>query len=168
MIIERFRMSYRYTVRVGYSLLILSLLTPFNVMIQTISADNVTIGLLSPLMQYIWYSSYPASVAFSLFGLAYFPYYGFSMYIAWLAYNTARNQHLERSKYAWRVALVIIIQIVVMIIIPPFSGSPRPLNIPLPIVGVLALLLTKYTVRELTSPWEKQGLLSESTPSDSP
>ena len=160
-------MSFRYTVRVGYSLLILSLLTPFNVMIQAIALDNVTIGLLAPLWQYMLYSSYPASFVVSPFALAYFPYYGFSVYIAWLAYNTARNQQLERSRYAWRIVLVIILQVVVMILIPPFSGSPQPRNIPLPIVGVIALLLTKYTVRELTGPWEKQDALSESAPSDS-
>jgi hypothetical protein len=136
-------------------------------MIQTITAGDVTIGLLAPLWQYIWNSSYPASFVFSPFALAYFPYYGFSVYIAWLAYNTARNQQLERSKYAWRIVLVIILQVVVMILIPPFSGSPQPRNIPLPIVGVIALLLTKHTVRELTSPWEKQGALSESASSDS-
>ncbi len=161
-------MSFRYTVRVGYSLLILSLLTPFNIMIQSITAGDVTIGLLAPLFQYIWDSSYPASFAFSPFGLMFFPYYGFSLYIAWLAYSTARNQQLERSKYAWRIVLVIVIQVVVMILIPPFSGSPQPRNIPLPIVGVLALLLTRLTVREITSPWEKQGALSESPSSDSP
>lgn len=155
-------MSFRYTVRVGYSLLILSLLTPFNIMVQSVTVDNVTIGLLAPLWQYIWYISYPAYFVFSPYGLVFFPYYGFSLYIAWLAYSTARNQNLERSKYAWRIVLVIVFQVLVMILIPPSSGDPRPLNIPLPIVGVLALLLTRITVRELTSPWEKHGDLSES------
>ena len=161
-------MSFRYTSRVGYSLLILTLLTPFNVMIQAITAEDVRIGLLAPLWQYIWNGSYPASFAFSPTALLYVPYYGFSVYVAWLAYTTGRNQHLERRTYTWRIALVTIIQVVVMILIPPFSGSPQPQNIPLPIVGVLALLLTKYTVRELTSPWEKQGVLSESELFESP
>ncbi len=152
-------MDFRYTARVGYFLLILSLLTPFNVMMQFVTADNITIGLLAPMWQYTRNSGFPATFAFSPFGLLFFPYYGFSVYIAWLAYNTARNQHLERSKYAWRIAAAIALQIVVLIIIPPVSGSPRPINIPLPIVGVIALLLTRQTVRELTSPWEDHTAL---------
>ncbi|MHA2026804.1 MAG: hypothetical protein ACW98U_12965 [Candidatus Thorarchaeota archaeon] len=160
-------MSFRYTVRVGYSLLILSLLTPFNVMIQAVTLDNVSIVLLAPLWQYIWHSLYPASFVLSPFALLYFPYYGLSVYVAWLAYDTSRKQHLERSKYAWRIVLAILVQIVITIIIPPYSGSPQPQNISLPIVGLVALLLTKQTVRELTSPWEKQGALSESKPFDS-
>jgi hypothetical protein len=155
-------MSFRYTVRVGYSLLILSLLTPFSVMIQSIAVDEVTSVFSAPLWQYIWYSSYPASIAFSPYGLLFFPYYGLSMYIAWLAFNTARRQNMERKQYAWRIAITIALQVAVMLIIPPFSGSPPPINIPLPIVGTVALLLTTYTVKELTSPWEDQEPFSES------
>lgn len=155
-------MSFRYTVRVGYSLFILTLLTPFSTMIQPITVDEVTIGLLAPLWQYIWHSSLPVTFAFSPYGLLYFPYYGLSVYLAWLAYNTARNQNLERKQYAWRIAITIALQIAVILIIPPFSGSPPPINIPLPVVGIVALLLTTYTVKELTSPWEDQEPFSES------
>ncbi|MHA2064217.1 MAG: hypothetical protein ACXABY_07540 [Candidatus Thorarchaeota archaeon] len=155
-------MSFRYTARVGYSLFILTLLTPFNAMIMAITVDNVTVGLLAPLWQYIWHSTYPATIAFSPFGLVLFPYYGLSVYIAWLAYNISRNQSMERKQYAWRIAITIALQVAVMIIIPPFSGDPRPLNIPLPLVGIIALFLTRYTVKELTSPWEDQEALFES------
>ena len=155
-------MSFRYTVRVGYFLLILTLLTPFNVMIQAVTEENTTIGLLAPFCQYIWYSSFPVHFVFSSFGLLFFPYYGLSVYLAWLAYNTARKQNLERRQYAWRLAITIALQVAIILIIPPVSGFPRPLNIPLPIVGVIALLLTRYTVKELTGPWEDQEDLFKS------
>ncbi|MHA2353674.1 MAG: hypothetical protein ACXADC_00710 [Candidatus Thorarchaeota archaeon] len=131
-------------------------------MVQSIALDEVVILLSAPLWQYIWYTTFPSSFAFSPYGLVYIPYYGLSVYLAWLAYNTARKQNIERKQYAWRTAITIALQVVVILLIPPFSGSPQPLNIPLPIVGIVALLLTKQTVKELTSPWEEQEDLFES------
>ncbi|MFW9802646.1 MAG: hypothetical protein ACFFFC_08350 [Candidatus Thorarchaeota archaeon] len=155
-------MSFRYTVRVGYFLLVLTLLSPFSAMIQAITEDNTTIVLLAPLWQYIWHSTLPVYFVFSPYGLLYFPYYGLSVYISWVAYNTARRQNIERKQYAWRLVIIIALQIAVILLIPPFSGDPQPVNIPLPIMGVLGLLLTNYTVRKLTSPWENQEVFSES------
>ncbi len=149
-------MVFRYTERVGYAVFILNLLAPFTTMIQPLPSDEVTVVVSAPLWQYRWYSAFPPSFAVSPFGLLFFPYYGPIVYVAWLAYNTSRRQHLERRQYAWRIVAALAIQVAIVIVIPPFSGDPPPVNLPLPIVGVLALLLTRFTVKELTGPWEGQ------------
>lgn len=159
-------MEFRYTEKIGYFLLALSFLTPFNAMIQVISSNDVTVMLLAPLWQYMWFSAAPIALVVAPFGLFYFFYYGFSVYIAKVAYDVARTQHLDRFHYAQRIVLIVILQLVVMIIIPASSGSPPPVNIPLPIVGVLALLLTRFVVKEVTEPWESQDAFPEKDQSE--
>ncbi|MFW9799082.1 MAG: hypothetical protein ACFFD9_01475 [Candidatus Thorarchaeota archaeon] len=149
-------MTFRYSERVGYTIFILNLLAPFTAMIQPLPSDEVIVVVSAPLWQYRWYSAYPPSFALSPFGLLFFPYYGPIVYVAWLAYNTSRKQHLEPRQYAWRIVAALAIQIALIIVIPPSSGDPQPVNLPLPIVGVLALFLTRFTVKELAGPWEVQ------------
>jgi len=41
------------------------------------------------------------------------------------------------------------------ILVPPVSGTPQPIVMPITIVGVLALLFGKWIIPELTSPWDE-------------
>ncbi|MCK5151783.1 MAG: hypothetical protein KAQ65_08080 [Candidatus Thorarchaeota archaeon] len=150
-------MGFWFTEKVAYLLLVLSLILPFTIMYQYISADTYTIVSNAALWQFIFSTPDHLSFAVNPFGLIYFMYYGPSVYIAKVAYDAAKKGNWTRYDYAIRLVIVLVIQVAIMVIIPPFSGYPPPINIPLPIPGIIALLLTRLTVREITEVWEKEG-----------
>ncbi len=149
-------MTFWHTEKVGYALLVVCLVTPFNVMIQIVSAEDVMVVMWAPLWQYVWSSMHDASFAVSPFGLFFIIWFWPSVYAAKIAYDAAKTQKLSRYQYAKRVVLLLAIQLLIAAFLPMSSGTPTPTNLPLPITGVVALLLTKFTVPELTSPWDEQ------------
>ncbi len=72
-----------------------------------------------------------------------------------MAYDAAKKGTWTRYDYVVRAVIVVIIQVAFSVIIPPVSGYPPPLNIPLPIPGIIAIILTKRTVKEVTEVWEE-------------
>ena len=124
-------------------------------MLQIISEESYTIMLMSALWQYIVSTPDYVNFAVSPFALIYFLWYGPSVYIAKMAYDATKKGTWMRHDYAVRIVMVIVLQIVIMLIIPPSSGSPPVTNIPLPIAGIIALLLTRLTVKEPTKVWDE-------------
>ena len=111
---------------------------------------------MAPLWFYTFYAPDILNLGFYPFGLIYIIWYGPSLYIIKLAYDAAKKGGWTRYDYAIRIIIVVAIQVAIGLIIPPVSGSPPPINIPLPIVGVVALLLTKLTFKEVTEVWEEE------------
>jgi hypothetical protein len=83
------------------------------------------------------------------------------VYIAKLAYDAAKKRNWVRYDYAIRIVIVIVVQVAIGLIIPPVSGYPPPLNIPLPLPGIVALLLTKLTVTEVTEVWDEEPSVTD-------
>jgi hypothetical protein len=150
-------MIFRYTEKVSYLLLAITFASPFYVMVQVVSPEDIHLVFLAPLWQYIWFTGYDASFNVSPVALIYVFWYWPGLYITKLAYDTTKTQNRERYDYAQRIVLLMILQIIFTLVIPPAGGSPPPMNIPLPIVAVVALLLIRVTVSRLESPWEGQG-----------
>ncbi|MHA1961193.1 MAG: hypothetical protein ACW99U_13270 [Candidatus Thorarchaeota archaeon] len=149
-------MPIRYTEKVSYILLAVTLLSPFYVMIQFVSPDNVPLVFLAPLWQYFWSTNFGGAFNPTPFALVYVFWYWPGLYISKLAYDATKKQDRDRYDYAQKIVLLIIVQVVFTLLLPPASGSPPPFNVPLPIVGLVALLLTGFTVEKLDSPWEGQ------------
>jgi hypothetical protein len=93
-----------------------------------------------------------------LYGIVYFPFWGLGTYIAKIAYDSSKNENLTKFEYQKKVVLVLIIQTCILIFLSSFiiSGYPPFTNIPLPITGVLALLLSGITVKDPTSPFKEE------------
>lgn len=148
-------MSFWYTAKVAYLLLILTLVLPFTIMLQIISANDYLLGVMAPLWQYV--VSPPDYVYFMINPamLIYVIWYGPSVYVSWLAYDTIKKQN--RTRYGYRVLLILalIIQVLIMVLLPVSSGYPPVQNIPLPIPAILALVLSKWTVKELKDAWRE-------------
>ncbi len=146
-------MSFWYTTKVSYLLLILSLVLPFGIMLQIISADDYMVGVMAPLWEYFVSPPDYVSFVFTPAMLIYVIWYWPSVYVAWFAYDTTKKQNRTRYEYAKRVALILIIQVLIMVLLPPSSGYPPVQNIPLPIPAILALALTRWTAKDLKDAW---------------
>lgn len=149
-------MKFWFTEKIGYLILLLTLILPFNIMYQFVSDDQYTIVMMAALWQYIFRAPDYIYFAFSPFGVIYIIWYGPGVYIAKLAYDATKTDKWMRYDYAVRIVMVIILQILIDLIIPPSSGYPPPVNIPLPIPGIVALLLARWTVKAPTKVWETQ------------
>lgn len=150
-------MEFRYTTKVAYFLLLVTLLLPFYFAIQTISSDESIIFVFGPW----WFLLIEEAPSFMVnpFGLLiHIPFWGPGVYMAKIAYDTTKTQELATSEYAMKIGKVYVLQIVLMIFLSSLviSGWPPPVTIPFPIVGLLALMLTKVTVKERTEPWDEK------------
>ena len=149
-------MQFRFTEKIGYFLMILSFLAPFYVMVQQQTSDIFTIVIIGPCWQFIWQES-PHFAASPLVLLFYFPFWGPGLYIGKIAYDAAKTQSMVRYDYAKKIAKILVIQILLLIYFTLASGGyPEPIDFPIPIVGVVALILTNVTVKEQTEPWEEE------------
>jgi hypothetical protein len=154
-------MPIKYSEKVSYILVAVTLVSPFYVMIQFVSPGSTTAVFLAPLWQYFWSASFGGTFNPSPFALVYVFWFWPGLYICKLAYDTTKKQNRDRYEYAQRIVLLMIFQVVFTLLLPPASGSPPPINVPLPIAGLVALLLTGFTVKKLESPWEAQVLGSD-------
>ncbi|MDF1540593.1 MAG: hypothetical protein P1Q69_16975, partial [Candidatus Thorarchaeota archaeon] len=128
-------MRFWYTEKVAYLILILALALPFVITLQIISEDSYTIQLLSGLWQYIVGTPDYVHFAISPFALIFILWYGLGVYIAKVAYDATKIGNWMRYDYAIRIVIVVVIQIGIMLLIPPVNGSPPVTNIPLPFAG---------------------------------
>lgn len=147
-------MQIRYTEKIGLLLIALSLSLPFYAMIQTVPEDNPTTVVFGPLWQWIIHD--PSSFVISPMPLLFFPFWGFGTYFGKMAYDTAKKQNIGKSEYRWKVGKLLALQVIIMLVFRTFVffAFPPPIYVPLPIVGVVALILTGFTVKEQTDPWE--------------
>ena len=155
------KLQFRYTKNVGLALFVASFLAPFYVMIQPHPFGDVMVVILGPCWQFIWRD--PPYFAFSPIPLLiFFPFWGPGLFIAKIAYNTARVQDLSRYDYIKKVAKVLFVQMLFLVFFAlASSGNPEPIDFPLPIIGIAALLLTRVIVKEIEGPWEEQPVHSE-------
>ena len=151
-------MHTQYTKNVSFSLLLISLLVPFFIAIQVISEDDILYIIFSPLFVIMWNN--PSLIVTPLMGILYFPFWGFGTYVAKIAYDSQKNENLTRYEYARKVVVILIIQTCILIFLSSFifSSYPPPINIPLPITAVIALILTRITVRDPTSPFKEEDV----------
>ena len=154
------KMQFRYTKNIGLALFVTSFLAPFYVTIQPQHFGDVMVVVLGPCWQYIWRD--PPYFAFSPIPLLiFFPFWGPGLFIAKIAYDTARVQDLSRHEYVKKVVKVIVFQMLFLVFFALAStGYPEPIEIPLPVVGIAALLLTRVIVKEIEGPWEEQPVRS--------
>ena len=146
-------MRFRYTERIGLFLMILSLVSPFYIMIIPQPFDEPEVMILGSCWQFIWRD--PPHFAVSPFPLLiYLPFWGPGLYIAKIAYDSAKVQDMSRHEYTVKISKIFFIQILLLIFFTLGSGGhPDPIDFPLPIVGIVALLLTKVTIGEPIEPW---------------
>lgn len=78
--------------------------------------------------------------------------------MAKIAFDQVRDQKLGVFEYSRKVATMLIIQFILIFMFGlGHTGHPEPIDIPLPIVGIIAILLRRFTVREIVRPWESQA-----------
>ena len=149
-------MHTQYTKNVSIILLLISLLVPFFLAFQVVSEDTVYYMIFAATWGLFWYE--PEFAFVPLFGLFYFPFWGLGTYIAKIAYDSIKNENLTKFEYQKKVATVFIIQTCILIFLSSFiiSGDPPPSTIPLPFVGIIALILSGITVKDPTSPFKEE------------
>ena len=148
-------LQIRYTKKVGLALFVASFLAPFYVRIQPQHFGDVMVVVVGPCWQYIWRDS-PYFEFSPIPLLIFFPFWGPGLLIAKIAYDTARIQDLSRHHYIKKVVRVIFLQMLFLVfLVLPSTGYPEPIAIPLPVVGMAALLLTRVIVKEIEEPWEE-------------
>ena len=149
-------MRTRYTRNVSYILLIISMIVPFFLAIQVISDDDILYAIFSGLFVITWNEPYFNFTP--LMGVFYFPFWGLGTYVAKIAYDSEKNENLTRYEYARKVVVILIIQTCILMFLSSFifSSYPPPINIPLPITPVIALMLTKITIVDPTSPFKEE------------
>ncbi|MFW9931906.1 MAG: hypothetical protein ACFFDR_04550 [Candidatus Thorarchaeota archaeon] len=147
-------MKFWYTPRVAYFLLLITLALPFNIMIQLLSSESYTVVIMAPLWQYIMSSSDYVNFAFNPFGIIFVIWFGPSVYISKVAYDATTKKDLTRWDYGKRVFSAMVIQVVIGLVLPPASGYPPPVNLPIFITGIVALLLTRWIVPMRNEVWD--------------
>ena len=132
------------------------MIVPFFLAIQVISEDDILYAIFSGLFLITWNDPYFNFTP--LFGIFYFPFWGLGTYIAKIAYDSEKNDSLTRYEYAKKIVVILIIQTCILIFLSSFifSSYPPPINIPLPITAIIALILTGITVRTPTSPFKEE------------
>jgi hypothetical protein len=96
--------------------------------------------------------------AHPLIGLVYFPFWGLGLYIVKIAYDEVNEQKMDKYEYARKVAIVGVIQFLLILAYGLIGGgNPQPIVMPLPIAGLAAILLRRFTVREISAPWESEA-----------
>jgi hypothetical protein len=137
----------------AYLFLTLSIITPHTIVIQD-TAYDLFIVVQAPIWQVVFLGG-EISYAISPVGFILVFWFWPSLYIAKVTYDVTKNKNLERSYYWNRVVIALLFQLVFGILVPPASGTPQPIVMPITIVGVLALLFRKWIIPELTSPWDE-------------
>ncbi|MHA1882320.1 MAG: hypothetical protein ACTSUO_04670 [Candidatus Thorarchaeota archaeon] len=113
--------------------------------------------LLGPFWQIILHEQFPENFAMSpLPLLIYLPLWGMGLWMSKIAFDTGRLQNLTRTEYAMKIGKVWFLHLLILLFFGTFmiSGYPPPTQIPLPIVGIVSLLLTNLIVKKQDDVWE--------------
>ena len=130
----------------AYLLLVTILLLPYVMMLQIVTSDNYSTMLLAPLWQYFFSTPDYANFAISPFALIYIIWFWPSLYMVKLAYDATTKKNLTRWEYDKRVVLATVFQVVFNFVLPPGSGYPPPVYLPLPFAGIIALIFTYWII----------------------
>ncbi|TFG34820.1 hypothetical protein EU527_01210 [Candidatus Thorarchaeota archaeon] len=146
-------MQVRYTQKIAWLLFILSIITPWMIVIQYFPFGRMYLRVMGSFWHY---SMLDESSFLTIYfdGLLYLLFWGPGLYIAKIAFDQVREQKSNRFEYLKKVASVWIIQFLLIL----FFGLAVPiaLHIPVPIVGLIAILLRRFTVRDVIVPCESE------------
>jgi hypothetical protein len=79
------------------------------------------------------------------------PFWGLGVLLAYLAYITAKNQDISLIGYVLMVITILILQVGYMVILQVMdAGGPSSSYVPIPLVALLALILTPLTIHSHT------------------
>jgi hypothetical protein len=136
-------------------LTILTLVLPFMIMIQ---ADIVVIiRYYGPF--WLLDTSSVSSPEFYIYWFnlpAYLPFYGIPFGNVKVAYDAFKNERTSRFDYLSKTILLLAIHLVVLFIFAfNIYGEPEPFEIPLPLVGIIAIFLT-FLIKQPDVPWDER------------
>jgi len=150
-------MKFLYTRYISYLLLILALVLPFNFSIQLIPVDDYTITLYAPMWQY-WESSLDyMGFMINPFGVIYIFWFWPSLLIVKFAYDAATKENASTFNYVVKVTGLTFFQFAFTFLLPFVNGYPPVTNVPLVFVGIIALLLARWTVPIRAEIWDTDG-----------
>jgi hypothetical protein len=149
-------MKFRYTRKIPWLLAALSLFVPWTFSIQPMPFGGVALTIIGSFWMYVSLSESGVFIS-PLISLIYLPFWGPGLYVAKIAFDQVRDQKSDVFQYSRRIATVLIIQLILIVLFGfGHSGHPEPIDIPLPVVGLVAILLRGFTVREVQTPWESK------------
>ncbi len=150
-------MKFWNTKWVGLLFLIISLVAPFDLAISYIEEDLVSVFLIAPLWSLFIvppgdYHLFPYPVY-----LIYFVWFWPSFYITKVVHDSSTKANLLSFSYTVRVCFAILFQFSFGLLFPVLasSGFP-PINIPLVVPGIMALILTKWIVTPVSEIWNTE------------
>jgi hypothetical protein len=147
-------MKFRYTKKISWLLAILALLSPWTISIQPMPFGGAVLTVMGSFWMYVTLSESGLLIN-PLVGFIYLPFWGPGLYMAKIAFDQVRDQKSGVFEYSRRIATVWIVQFILILLFGfGHSGHPEPIDIPLPLVGIAAILLQRFTAREVLVPWE--------------
>ena len=137
-------------------LCLLVFICPFFLNIQQHSDETAYIYILGPFWLY-WTAFEPAFHISPLPLLVYFPFYAPSFYFAKVA-RDAVSKRFSGCDYYSRAGRGIIVHLMLLVFFClGSSGTPEPIEIAFPIVGLIALLIGPSFVKDSTTLWSEES-----------
>jgi hypothetical protein len=131
-----------------------TLITPYFIIEQSL-LGGTSIRIVAPIWSFVSHSGAALFFEFPL-GLTidYLPFWGIGLIVSGVTYFSITREDLTRLGYAIVVFILLLMQLGYFIVTGYLTSSDPPIYFtPIPIVALLALLLTPLIIRSPSSSW---------------
>ncbi|UCH05408.1 MAG: hypothetical protein JSW05_04380 [Candidatus Thorarchaeota archaeon] len=148
-------MSSTSPTRLAALLVVATLLTPYYFIEQSLMGGS-SVRIVAPIWALVSHSGAQFVLEFPLgMTMDYSPLWGLGILLALIAYFAAARRDISKQGYAIMVIILLAMQLAYHMVVSFLAvGGPPTIFTPLPIVALVALLLTPLMDREPTTPWE--------------
>ncbi|MFW9863238.1 MAG: hypothetical protein ACFFEX_01795 [Candidatus Thorarchaeota archaeon] len=148
-------MNIGFSRRIASLLLATTLLAPYFIIEQNL-LGGATFRIAAPLWSLVSYSGASLIFEFPLgLTLDYLPFWGMGLIVSGVTFFSITREDLTKVGYAIVMVILLLIQLAYFIVIGYLTTSGPPILItPIPLVAVMALLLTPAIIRSPHSSWE--------------
>ena len=149
------KMNLGFSRRIVVLLFATTLLAPYFIIEQNL-LGGTTFRIAAPLWSLVSYSGASFIFEFPL-GLTidYLPFWGMGLIVSGITFFSITREDLTKLGYAIVISILLLMQLAYFVVIGFLTTSGPPILLtPIPLVTLLALLLTPVIIRAPTSPWE--------------
>jgi hypothetical protein len=148
-------MSLGFSWKVTMLLMTVTLLTPYFIIEQSL-LGGTSVRIVAPIWSFVSHSGAAFFFEFP-FGLTidYLPFWGIGLIITGMTYFSISREDLTKLGYAIVMIILLLMQLGYFLVISYITSNGPSISItPIPIVALLALLMTPIIIRAPSSSWE--------------